>query len=96
MTDWYHAQANRDAFFRNHPAGVYRVSNEHNKKDVIDEIAEAMDPPLNKSCTNNEIDWTDNFSGVEDGYWWIGIARGVIPNEIKKKYNLVKLNRRRV
>ena len=94
--NYYTIQTNRDAFFSRHPSGVYRVSDQHNKKDVIDEIAEAIDPPLNKSCTNNEIDWTDNFSGVEDGYWWVGVARGVVPQEIIHKYNLVKLNRKEV
>ena len=94
MPDWYTVQINRDGFFKWNRAGVYRVSDDYSKQQVIDEIAEAIDPPLNKSCTDNEIAWTDNSSGVEDGYWWVGIARGVIPKEIINRYNLVRLSRR--
>lgn len=45
MTDWYHMQGNRDGFFSRHPYGVYKVSNEFDKKEVIDEIAHSMNPP---------------------------------------------------
>jgi len=97
MTDWYHMQGNRDGFFSRHPYGVYKVSNEFSKQEVIDEIAQAMNPPLNKSCVNSEIDWTDGSPcWVEEGYWWLGIARGVIPEEIKNNYHLVRLNRKEV
>ena len=93
MLNWYTIIINRDAFFKRHPSGVYKVHNDFSKKQVIDEIAQVVDPPLNRSCTGNEIDWTNIASGVEDGYWWVGIARGTMPSAIIKKYNLVRLNR---
>jgi len=96
--DWYHQQINRRGFFEDHPAGVFVFDKtQHGIQKVMRSIEKAMSPPLRTGCVDGEINWGEGFTlNLGLNKVWVGIKRGIVPQELIEKFELERVNRSEV